>query len=79
MLFKTNDASLAAWLYISGLEWIDTTLEFPAQFIFRNTNGEAERLKQAFVSGEATGNIVAYDRQRRIMVNKAQNRNNRIR
>jgi len=70
--FTTNDASLAAWLYINNIEWLDTLKDsFPAQFVFRNSNSETDALVKAFRKGEAVGNIVAYDRMRNILIAKA--------
>jgi hypothetical protein len=70
--FSTNDASLAAWLYINNIEWLDTLKDsFPAKFVFKNDNGECDALVKAFKGGIATGNIVAYDRMRNILIAKA--------
>jgi hypothetical protein len=70
-IFSTDDSALAAWLHINDIELLEVRKDtFPSLFIFRNSENII-KLKEEFRSGNATGNIIAYDRARQIMVAKA--------
>ena len=81
--FATTDTALAAWLVTKGFNYTsirhkpnpNKPLELDAEFVFtRDGNNKVDDLKDAFQSGEAYGNIVAYIRHYHVLSQKARSR-----
>lgn len=70
-VFITSDTALAAWLYTSGIIYIEITDGFPTSFVFpRNNGNKLDELITKFQSGEAYGNILAYIRNYHVLTQK---------
>jgi len=82
--FATTDTALAAWLVTRGIIYTHVNhkpnpnrpLEIEAEFVFPANGNKLYDLKDAFQSGEAYGNIVAYIRNYHILTQKAKARGN---
>ena len=72
-IFKIPDTSIATWLYISGIKYIDTDIsEFPAVHRFRNPkDGTIGKLLADWEDGRTQGDTKTYYRTYKRLVREA--------
>lgn len=59
--FETSDTALAAYLHTCGFQLEDViTVNFPAIFVFKNSDKELEQAVHDYQAGKAEGNIAIF-------------------